>query len=206
MNKIFYVILFSLLSFFISSCISIEKRKYRDGYYIEWFTKNKTKGDSFERKLNETDSDSLIEIAENTSSQMRQIALDNNMVKNILIEKSKLKTAQIVFGNDTLPKKEKSNKKEIIDKNSGHYLAKKGFYFSLISVLLCLTYALIPVATVTSIIGIVYSIKGLHKIKRNNEKSGKGFAVAGIILNILFLILAISFTGMFIFLIFFLNQ
>ncbi|MFI5164217.1 MAG: hypothetical protein ACHQHP_03100, partial [Bacteroidia bacterium] len=98
-------------------------------------------------------------------------AVNNSSVKNILTEKSKPKIAQVVFRNDTLPKKSESDLRK--DKKSERK-NKKNSPYALLSAFSLLF--IIP------IIGLIFTCLGFKQIKKRPDKyKGKGFAIAGII-------------------------
>lgn len=173
------------LIFLISSCsplFNIEKRKYRDGYHIEWLSHKKSSTPESEdnsSKPNFSCADSFaIELMASSSSE-----------KNIVVQKNII--PPIVFASDTLPEKKKHLKKHDAPmkdddrKDVGKREHKinpwgiVGFVFSILalSMLPFISYA----AYIPAIIGFVFSMMGVAKV----DYKGRGYALAGLVISIL---------------------
>ncbi len=135
-----HILVFLLLPFLFSSCLTIEKRKYMNGYHVEWISKKKITADTTgmrhcESRCNRDEaSDSyrnpqkdLGDCFARLRMPQPSLAMTDNE-KNILIEIQKPKIVQIVFRNDILIEKNKKLdfKKE---KNSKHTLSQRQMKF-----------------------------------------------------------------------------
>ncbi len=200
------ILFFILSSFLFNGCnsfLSIEKRKYRNGYHIEWVSKRQNDLPQSARRIqreSQRNSDSAFSAIISAPS-----AVNSPYEKNILIEKPKPKIVQLVFRNDTLLKKKNKNeplskfdeRKDVTKKENGYQLSKLGFYFGISCAILLLAiislhlyflnFLLLP-SIVISIVGLIFSGIGLDKINKGSDKSGKGFALAGILINSLYLL------------------
>lgn len=102
-----YILFFLSVTILFSSCTIIEKRKYRDGYYIDWLSKNKNELPHSRQRIHrehQANSDSVLSANSSAPS-----VVNNASEKNILIYKSPINTYKIVFERDTL-QQEKENK------------------------------------------------------------------------------------------------
>ena len=93
-KHLFFLLL--TLSMF-SSCISIEKRKYRDGYCVEWFSKvKKIEQDTSKKCIKKSSCVLSLNVKEKISDPIANVC---SIEKNILIEKHKIKDVETVYRN-----------------------------------------------------------------------------------------------------------
>ena len=178
--KYFFFFIFS--SFLLSSCVSIEKRRYMDGYYIDWHS-NKEIVQSVERK------EPLKEIAKESELEIISLSASNDSSAAInLIKPAQISRLSIV--SDTLPHKKHDKKHDAPMKDDQRRdvgdrepkinpLGIIGFVFSILALSMVpfVTYA----AYIPAIIAIIFSAIGLVK----SEYKGKGYAVAGFVISTL---------------------
>ena len=176
-----------------SSYFSIEKRKYRDGFYVhqnifhkekqeEILTQSQQISDSdLDRKVLQSNPDSVF--SENIST----LSAENDKgVKNILTVWKPIQFRKIVFQKDTLPEKKKESSSKINETKQLSAGDRKTPSLVLISFLLWiigLLTIIIYIGLAFFIAGIVTSIIAINKIKKNRDKyKGMGFAIASLIL------------------------
>lgn len=194
LNKVKYLFFFLIAVLFLSSCsayLSIEKRKYRDGFHVEQnlFRQKEILTRSTQSKHIDPQGDFGSAPFANISAPS---AVNDFSQKNIMIEKLKIQLNEIVFLNDTLPKKEKHKKKhdapqkfdEMKDVTKGNkrmnVFAMIGFVASLLAILYP------PLAFLT----LLSCLTGLWQIKKYPEKyDGEIFAIIGLLLSIFFIAL-----------------
>ena len=196
--------LFCLL--LLSSCssyLSIEKRKYREGFHIEQnlFGKEQpglTQRAQWAHGASQRNADPAIQAGPEI------LSVDNNGKEDIFFEQTSSGSGPIVFHTDTIKKKKKKHEgpkkfdeeKDISNKKRkvpaivqiGLILGVISFATIFWSLLGGLAAGVFILGLVSSILGIGFSLAGLQNIKKNETKDGKGLAVAGLILSSLYFV------------------
>ena len=199
MNKAKHLYLFLFAAVILSSCssyFSIEKRKYKDGFYVHQNIFQSKKHQAQEKTIPEqTDKPDLI------SSDLFAVAQVKNETKELEILPAK---RTLVLSNDyalktnyslrdTLPEKKKDSASKSNEKSKS---IKDGRKFSKLAIIGCLLWPLAITLFALSGLGdislvlayfgviaflasIVISIIAIHKIKKYRDKyKGMGFAIA----------------------------
>ena len=192
------LILFSLSVILISSC-SIQKRVYLSGYNIDWKSNakhvesKKIASNKFNNKITPIDVKTILEQNKNevlantnqfdlTASAAKQINQINTQSIKLLIKNAPL--TQETQNKSTLKSKLNGNKIILLKEDGSKWngLALTGFITSLVG-LFYWGFLFGPLA-------IIFSAIGLHKINKNpGEWKGKGFAIAGLIIGIVSVLL-----------------
>ena len=195
------LILFSLSVILISSC-SIQKRVYLSGYNIDWKSNakhvesKKIASNKFNNKITPIDVKTILEQNKNeVPANTNEHVLTASAAKQI--NQINTKSIKLLNKNGPLPQ-EKQNKSTLKSKLNGNKiillkedgsklngLALTGFITSLVGLFYFL-YLGIPFG----ILAIIFSAIGLHKINKNpGEWKGKGFAIAGLVIGIVSILL-----------------
>lgn len=180
LSRIFFIL--TLLGF--ASCnsyLSIEKRKYMEGYHVEWYSK-KDVMQSLQSEFKEQ-SKEILEGKTLKENLILSTCADSSQ-NNIEIVNSK---SHILFSMDTLPKKNTGKKHDAPRKDDERRDVGKrepklntwavvGFVFGVFTFSLVLFGSLAFI--IPAVLATVFSMIGLSKEK------GKGYAFAGLLLSI----------------------
>ena len=108
LGKAKHLLFFFLIVSLFTSCVSIEKRKYMDGYHVEWYSKNK-KIENKEQQRNIFEDSTKVNGDANASFS----ACNDSSENNIVVKKTSAQIIPSAFLNDTLVKPK--------NKNTTHY-------------------------------------------------------------------------------------
>ena len=190
MKQLIYIVLI----LFLFSCASIEKRKYRDGYHIEWASKK-------DLDLHKTNKVQLKEISVDGKPQhLKLIANADASEINCVDATMQKKSIARAFQSDTLPKKKPNKKHDGPMKDDDRRDVGKrepkvnswalvGFVFAVFAFSLVLFNTLL--SFIPAVFSIVFSALGLK-----GGYKGRGFAVAGIIISFLSILLLLFIAGL----------
>ncbi|MBI3500404.1 MAG: hypothetical protein HY063_01305 [Bacteroidetes bacterium] len=207
---------------FLSSCFSIEKRKYMNGYHVEWLSKKNNNlplrkitesvtscGQSARRIQREPQKETDSVFSAETSAFS---AVNNSSEKNILVEKRKIQIIPTACLSDTLPEKTKNKnnlpskfdeRKDVTKKESNYILGKLGFYFGFTCWIIFLIgrFFVIPymnppffLIEIMALSSISIALVGLifSVIAMKNNKEGKKDAIAGLVFNLFYLLVYLT--------------
>jgi len=176
LSKAKHLLFFLLAVLLLSSCISIEKRKYIDGYHVEWYSKKDfTQSPQSIRKETQRNSDSAV-----SANISTPLASRNELINIFTV--NPLQLNKIVFKKDTLPKiKQKhGNFKDDEKKNTDNHNRKTNVFAILGLVISVVALIYLP----AEIIAFIFSLIGLRQIERHPDKyDGRALALIGAIVS-----------------------
>lgn len=184
---------------FLSSCnsyLSIQKRKYRDGYYVELIPRHTlfSKQDTLSSVSNEwltTISDSLPAIREFKISSAASFVTDT-LPETKKHRKNRHGPAKFEESKD-VTKKELEMPVAVKLGVTSSVISFAGLIWILIG---GFSTGLFLLFAICSLLGFVFSFMGWKQIVNSYDRTGKALAVAGVIINLIFLLFSCMYLGL----------